>query len=170
MIQFALLGCGRIGSMHAANLAKAKGGRLAKVFDVTTAAAEAVAARHGCAVATSVDEALEGVDAVLIATSTPTHADLIEKAARAGKAILCEKPIDLDLGRVKACQQAISGCDVPIQIGFNRRFDPGHRAAREASVSGEIGKLEQVLAEAAIESVRTGNAVEVETIAARRRT
>lgn len=145
MISFALLGCGRIGVMHARNLAKAPGARLATVFDPNDAAAKATAEANGCSVSASAEDAIRAVDAVVIATSTATHADLIEQAAKAGKAILCEKPIDLSLDRVKACRKAIEGCDVPIQIGFNRRFDPGHRAARNARASGKIGTLEQVI-------------------------
>jgi myo-inositol 2-dehydrogenase / D-chiro-inositol 1-dehydrogenase len=145
VIKFALLGCGRIGVMHARNLAKAEGASLVSVYDPNTAAAEAAAEANGATMASSVEEAIRGADAVLIATSTPTHADLIELCAKAGKAILCEKPIDLNLDRVRACRAAIAGCDVPIQIGFNRRFDPGHRAARDARASGRIGKLEQVV-------------------------
>ncbi|MGJ4940341.1 inositol 2-dehydrogenase [Bradyrhizobium sp. HKCCYLS1011] len=144
-IKFALLGCGRIGVLHARNLAGAEGARLETVFDPNTSAAEAVASANGCRVAATAGDAIEKADAVLIATSTPTHADLIELAAKAGKAILCEKPIDLNLDRVRACRKAIEGCNVPIQIGFNRRFDPGHRAAREACAAGKIGKLEQVV-------------------------
>jgi myo-inositol 2-dehydrogenase/D-chiro-inositol 1-dehydrogenase len=131
--------------MHARNLAGADGARLEIVFDPNTPAAEAVARAHGCRVASTAEEAIDKADAVLIATSTATHADLIELAAKAGKAILCEKPIDLSLDRVLACHKAIEGCNVPIQIGFNRRFDPGHRAAREACAAGKIGKLEQVV-------------------------
>lgn len=145
MIRFALLGCGRIGAMHAHNLAKASGVRLSAVYDPVTAATEPLAALYGCRIADDPGDALRDVDAVLIATSTPTHADLIELAAKAGKAILCEKPIDLDLSRVRKCRDAIAGCDVPIQLGFNRRFDPGFKAAREARAAGEIGRLEQVI-------------------------
>lgn len=144
-IKFALLGCGRIGVLHARNIAKAEGARLETVFDPNTAAAEAVARVHDCGVSASAEEAIGKADAVLIATSTATHADLIELAARAGKPILCEKPIDLSLDRVRACRKAIEGYNVPIQIGFNRRFDPGHRAARNACAAGKIGKLEQVV-------------------------
>jgi myo-inositol 2-dehydrogenase/D-chiro-inositol 1-dehydrogenase len=85
------------------------------------------------------------IEAVLIASSTDTHADLIEASARAGKAVFCEKPIDLSIERVRRCAEAIEAFDVPIQIGFNRRFDPGHRAAREALEAGDIGELHQVL-------------------------
>lgn len=144
-IKFALLGCGRIGVLHARNVVKADGARLETVFDPNTTAAEAVARVHGCGVSASVEDAIGKADAVLIATSTATHADLIELAAKAGKPILCEKPIDLSLDRVRACQKAIEGYNVPIQIGFNRRFDPGHRAARNACAAGKIGKLEQVV-------------------------
>ena len=145
VIKFALLGCGRIGAMHAHNLAKASGGQLSVVYDPAVASARKVAELHGCSVAASAEDAIRQCDAVVIATSTPTHADLLEVAAKAGKAILCEKPIDLDLERVRACRKAIEGCDVPIQLGFNRRFDPGHRAARDARSGGDIGRLEQVI-------------------------
>ena len=123
----------------------ADGARLETVFDPNGAAAEAVARANGCTVSTSAEDAVDKADAVLIATSTATHADLIVLAAKAGKAILCEKPIDLSLDRVRACRKAIEGCNVPIQIGFNRRFDPGHRAARDGCAAGKIGKLEQVV-------------------------
>lgn len=140
-IKFALLGCGRIGVLHARNVAKADGARLETVFDPNTTAAEAVARVHGCGVSASVEDAICKADAVLIATSTATHADLIELAAKAGKPILCEKPIDLSLDRVRACRKAIEGYNVPIQIGFNRRFDPGHRAARNAAPQAKSGNL-----------------------------
>ncbi len=145
MVNIAVLGCGRIGAMHARNIARRETAALAAVYDVRRAAAEAAA--HGARVADSIDDILAdpAVDAVLIATSTDTHADLIEAAAKAGKAIFCEKPIDMSLARVNQCARAIAGFDVPIQIGFNRRFDPGHRAAREALMAGEIGDLHQVI-------------------------
>lgn len=145
MIKIALLGCGRIGKMHAATVVRAANAELAVVYDPVAAAAQEVARRFGCAVAGSAEAAIAKADAVLIATSTPTHADLIEAAAKAAKAIFCEKPIDLSLARVAACRAAIKGFDRPIQIGFNRRFDPGHRAARDAVRAGEVGELQQVV-------------------------
>ena len=145
MIRFALLGCGRIGAVHAETLASLPGVQLATVYDPAHNAARAIAERFGCVRASSAGEAISAADAVLIATSTSTHADLIEQAALLGKAVFCEKPIDLSLDRVKACRAAIAGCAVPIQIGFNRRFDPGHAAARQALRAGEIGTLEQVV-------------------------
>ncbi len=147
MLRIALLGCGRIGRMHAATIATHPRATLAVVYDIDAAAAAEVAAAHGVEAAGSVDAILGSadVDAVLIATATPTHADYIEMAVAAGKAVLCEKPIDLDLARVERCRTAIAGSSVPVQLGFNRRFDPGHRAAREAVASGEIGDLHQVI-------------------------
>ncbi|MEP7453549.1 inositol 2-dehydrogenase [Phyllobacterium sp. SB3] len=145
MINIALLGCGRIGKMHAATIVRASNARLAAVYDPVTAAAQDVGHQFGCVVAASAEEAIAHSDAVLIATSTPTHADLIEACARAGKAIFCEKPIDLSLARVKACREVLKGFGKPIQIGFNRRYDPGHRAAREAARSGEIGEIRQII-------------------------
>jgi myo-inositol 2-dehydrogenase/D-chiro-inositol 1-dehydrogenase len=145
MTKFALLGCGRIGKMHAATISSAPGAELVAVYDPVTDAADAVGRSFGCKVAKDAAEAIEMADAVLIATSTPTHADLIEAAANAGKAVFCEKPIDLDLKRVVACRKAVSGLGVTIQIGFNRRFDPGHRALRDAVQRGELGELQQVV-------------------------
>ncbi len=85
------------------------------------------------------------MDAVLIASSTDTHVDLMTLAAKAGKAVLCEKPIDLDIKRVDRCWQEIESCKVPIQIGFNRRYDPTHKALRAAVQAGEVGRVEQVV-------------------------
>lgn len=147
MLRIALLGCGRIGRMHAANIARHPRATLAMVYDVHAPSATALAEREGTRVARSAEEVLGSteVDAVLIATATPTHADYLEMAIEVGKAVLCEKPIDLDLARVEACRTRIAGSSVPVQIGFNRRFDPGHRAAREAVVAGDIGDLHQVV-------------------------
>ncbi len=147
MLRIAVLGCGRIGQMHAANVARHARTKLAMVYDVHAPAAEAVAAREGAKIAATAEDvfASKDVDAVLIATATPTHADYIEMAVASGKAAICEKPIDLDLGRVNACAEKIAGTSVPIQLGFNRRFDPGHRAARDAMREGAIGDLHQVI-------------------------
>ena len=147
MLRIAVLGCGRIGQMHAANLAKHPRAELAAVFDVNRAAAQSVAKAQGVTAAGSAEEIFSSdkIDAVLIATATPTHADYIEIAVAAGKAVLCEKPIDLNLERVSACAAKVANAKVPIQIGFNRRYDPGHSAARAAMLAGEIGDLHQVI-------------------------
>ncbi len=146
-VTFAVLGCGRIGRMHAGVLARDPRSKLVSVFDVNDAAATETAALLGVAKAANVDAVLSDptISAVLIASPTDTHVDLIIAAARAGKAILCEKPIDLDMARVLACQEAIKPYDVTVMIGFNRRFDPSFRALRERVVKGEIGTLEQVI-------------------------
>ena len=147
MLGVAVLGCGRIGRMHAANVAAHPGARLARVYDIDAPAAEAVARELGSTAAASAEDVFTDpeVEAVLIATVTDTHADFIEAGVAARKPVLCEKPIDLDFARVERCAAAISGSDVPVQIGFNRRFDPGHRAARTALEAGEIGDLHQVI-------------------------
>jgi myo-inositol 2-dehydrogenase / D-chiro-inositol 1-dehydrogenase len=145
MINFALFGAGRIGVLHAANIAANHArARLSYVYDTNPVAAQATAAKYGARVATSVEAALgdAAIDAVLIASSTATHVDLITASARAGKAILCEKPIDLDIERVERCRQEIAGTGVPLQIAFNRRYDTNHRAVCEAVRKGDIGALE----------------------------
>ena len=147
MVRIAVLGCGRIGQMHAANIGRHPRASLAMVYDIDGAAAAAVAEREGARAMASAEEVLASpdADAVLIASATPTHADYIEMAVEAGKPALCEKPIDLTLARVEACRARIAGSSVPVQIGFNRRFDPGHRAARNAVLAGDIGDLHQVI-------------------------
>ncbi len=147
MTRIAVLGCGRIGQMHAANIADHPRASLAAVYDLHAPSAEEVAKTHGVAQAANPEEVFgtAEVDAVLVATATETHADYIEMAVAAGKPVLCEKPIDLSLERVNRCAETVKGSTVPIQLGFNRRFDPGHRAARDAMRAGEIGALHQVI-------------------------
>lgn len=147
MLRIAVLGCGRIGQMHAANVARHPRATLATVYDVHQPSADRVAQEQGVEASASAEEifASANVDAVLIATATPTHADYIEMAVVSGKAVLCEKPIDLNLSRVEACAARIAGTSVPIQLGFNRRYDPGHAAARAATAAGDIGDLHQVI-------------------------
>lgn len=147
MIGFALLGCGRIGRMHARNIHAHPGAELVACYDVAGPAAAAVAAELGAVQAHSVDEALGNprVQAVFIASSTDTHVDLIARSAQAGKAVLCEKPVDLDIARVDACWQAIAALRPLVMLGFNRRFDPSFRALRDRLAAGEIGRVEQVV-------------------------
>jgi myo-inositol 2-dehydrogenase / D-chiro-inositol 1-dehydrogenase len=146
MLRIAVLGCGRIGAMHAANIAAHPRASLVAVFDINAAASNAAAAATGARVLGSVADVLADpdVDAVLIATATDTHADILEACVAAGKPVLCEKPIDLSLARVNACAAKIAGSSVPIQLGFVRRFDPGHAAVRRAILAGDIGELHQV--------------------------
>ncbi len=146
MLRFAQFGAGRIGAIHAANLASLRDTHLLHVVDVNADAARALADRHGARVAT-VAEALgdPAVDAVIIASSTDTHAELAIAAARAGKAIFCEKPIDLSLKRVDACLAAVKNARVPLFVGFNRRFDPSFAALHARIAQGEVGAVEQVI-------------------------
>ena len=132
--------------MHADAIAAHPRAQLGPVYDTYEPSAVAVSERLGVSVSTP--EAIfadPSVDAVLVASATPTHADFIEQAVAAGKPILCEKPIDLSLERVNACAKAIAGSNVPVQIGFNRRFDPGHRAAYDAVRNGRVGDIHQVI-------------------------
>jgi myo-inositol 2-dehydrogenase/D-chiro-inositol 1-dehydrogenase len=146
MLRFAQFGAGRIGAIHAANLAALNETQLLHVVDVNADAARTLAARHGAQVS-SVTAALAdpNVDAVIIASSTDTHADLAIAAARAGKAIFCEKPIDLSLKRVDACLAAVKKAKVPMFVGFNRRFDPSFAALHARIAQGDIGSVEQVI-------------------------
>lgn len=146
MLVFAQFGAGRIGAIHAANLAASGAARLAHVVDVHEAAAESLAARHG-AMASDALTALRdpAVGAVIIASSTDTHADLVIAAAKAGKAIFCEKPIDLALKRVDQALAAVRAAGVPMLVGFNRRFDPSFAELHRRIGAGAIGKVEQVI-------------------------
>jgi myo-inositol 2-dehydrogenase/D-chiro-inositol 1-dehydrogenase len=146
MLHFAQFGAGRIGAIHAANLAVSGRARLKHVVDVHRPAAEALAAKHGATVSTT-EAALADpqVGAVIIASSTDTHADLVIAAARAGKAIFCEKPIDLSLARVDACLAEVRNAGVPMLVGFNRRFDPNFAELHRRIGAGAIGTVEQVI-------------------------
>lgn len=147
MLRIAVLGCGRIGRMHADNIAAHPRSALAGVFDVHAPSAAEVSAKHGAVNFAAAEDAFlsPDVDAVLIATPTATHVDFVEMGVKAGKAILCEKPIDLSLERVNDLKTRIAGTDVPIMLGFVRRFDPGHNTARQALLDGKIGDLNQVV-------------------------
>lgn len=146
MIEVALFGAGRIGKIHAGNLAAQPGVKLKYVVDVSAAAANELAQRHGAKVADA-DTAFgdSAVSAVAIGSSTDTHADLIMKAAAARKAIFCEKPVDLDLERARACAGAVAKAGVLCMIGFQRRFDPTFSALKQRLDAGEIGNPEMLI-------------------------
>ncbi|WP_372803373.1 inositol 2-dehydrogenase [Paracoccus seriniphilus] len=143
MLKVGLLGAGRIGQVHAMNIAGNARSTLVAVSDMYEDAARKLAATHG-AEARSSEAILSDpeIDAVLIATSTDTHSDLIEAAAKAGKAVLCEKPVDLSLERAQQCLRNVAGTGKPVMIGFNRRFDPNFAALKASMQKGEIGKPE----------------------------
>ena len=139
-----VIGCGRIGRIHAENLAtRIPGARVAALADVAGAAAKEVAAQLQVAKATADHRELRvdpAVDAVAICSSTDTHARIIQEAAAAGKHIFCEKPIDYDLARIRAALAAVDKAGVKLQIGFNRRFDPSFAKVRELVASGAVGQ------------------------------
>jgi myo-inositol 2-dehydrogenase/D-chiro-inositol 1-dehydrogenase len=144
-VRLGLLGAGRIGKVHAGAIAAIKGARLVAVADAFPDAAQALAASTGAEVreADAIMSAAD-IDAVLITTPTDLHATMIEQAARAGKAIFCEKPIDLDVARVKACLAVVAETKAPLMVGFNRRFDPNFMEVRRQIDAGAIGKVEMV--------------------------
>ena len=121
MLRFGLFGAGRIGRVHAASLAAHPRTELAIVHDPVEVAAHEIAALYGATPTADADAILgdPGIDAVIIASPTPTHVDLLTACARAGKAVLCEKPIDLDLARVDACWEDIKGLNATVMVGFN---------------------------------------------------
>lgn len=142
----ALFGAGRIGKIHAANVASQPGVSLKYVVDISPEAAAGLASQHGAQA--TVSETVLGdpsVSAVVIASSTDTHADLIMRSAEAGKAIFCEKPVDLSLERSRVCAEAVSKAGVTCMIGFNRRFDPTFAAMKARLDSGEIGEPEMFI-------------------------
>ncbi len=147
MLKFGQFGVGRIGQMHALNLTATPHAKLLAIYDIDLQASARLAAETGSQAVNSVDALLDdaSIDAVLIASSTETHCELIERSVQAGKAVLCEKPIHLDITRVDACKGIVASAGQPVQIGFNRRFDPTHNALQQAVQDGEIGKLEQVI-------------------------
>ena len=146
MMEVALFGAGRIGKIHAGNVARQAGVKLRYVIDVDGAAATALAAQHHASVA-SAETALAdpAVGAVVIGSSTDTHADPIMRAAAAGKAIFCEKPVDLAVDRARTCADAVQRAGVACMIGFQRRFDPTFAALKERLVAGEIGEPEMLV-------------------------
>ena len=145
-IDVAVFGAGRIGRIHAANLARQPGVRLKYVVDVNKEAAASLAALHGAQVA-DIDGAMgdASVGATVICSSTDTHADLIQQSAAQKKHVFCEKPVDLSLERARACAQAVERAGVVCMIGFQRRFDPTFSALKARIDAGEIGTPEMLI-------------------------
>jgi myo-inositol 2-dehydrogenase/D-chiro-inositol 1-dehydrogenase len=146
-LRIAVLGAGRIGKMHAELLARqVPGASLAMVQDINGDAAVAVGTQFDVPHTTEVDAVLSSadVDAVAICSSTDTHVPFMIAAAKAGKAIFCEKPISLDLAKVDEALAVIKSSGVPFQVGFNRRFDAAHASVRAAVIDGSVGDLHMV--------------------------
>ncbi|WP_413282973.1 inositol 2-dehydrogenase [Vibrio sp. MA40-2] len=146
MFNVALFGTGRIGKVHAAIINNHPEINLYSVIDPYLTGAESIANKYQATIQ-SVEEAMddENVHAVCIASATDTHADLIEQAARKGKAIFCEKPIDLSLTRIQECLAVVNDYKVPFLVGFNRRFDPNFRYVKDKFTEGKIGKAESLV-------------------------
>ena len=146
MIDVALFGAGRIGKIHAGNLARETGARLKYVVDPDTEAAAALAAQHGAQTAATAQVFADPtIGAVLICSYTDTHADLILAAAAAGKQIFCEKPVDLAIARARTCAEAVARAGITCMIGFQRRFDPTFAALKKRLAAGEIGTPEMLV-------------------------
>jgi myo-inositol 2-dehydrogenase/D-chiro-inositol 1-dehydrogenase len=144
-VRIGVIGVGRIGRMHAGLLARqVPGAAVTAVQDAHEETAREVAFGVGATAAATVDDLLSDVDAVAICSPTGTHADLIVEAARAGKAIFCEKPVSLDLAQVDKALAVVEETRVPFQIGFNRRFDPAHAAVAAAVADGTVGEPQLV--------------------------
>ncbi len=144
-VRIAILGAGRIGQVHASAVSAVRGADLIAMAEPMEAAAQAMQAEFGCeirsieAIATSSD-----IDAVAICTPTDTHADLIEMFVRAGKAVFCEKPIDLDISRVRSCLDVVAQANGHLMLGFQRRFDPDFMALKSEVDAGRIGEVEMI--------------------------
>jgi myo-inositol 2-dehydrogenase/D-chiro-inositol 1-dehydrogenase len=145
-LDFAVFGAGRMGQIHAANLARRPGMRLRYVVDVNREAAAALAAQHGAQVA-DVDGVFgdASIDATVICSSTDTHSELIQQSAAAGKHIFCEKPVDLAIERARQCADAVGRAGIVCMIGFQRRFDPTFAALKARLDAGEIGTPEMLI-------------------------
>src|SRR5690349_2638067 len=145
-LNIGLIGAGRIGRVHAANLrTRIPAANLQMVADVNEAAARQCAAEFGIPQAVGDYQAILAdpeITAVVICSSTDTHAQIIAEAAGAGKHIFCEKPIALDLAAIDTALAAVARAAVKLQIGFNRRFDANYRRVRQAITGGELGRLQ----------------------------
>lgn len=145
-LSIGLFGAGRIGTVHGANIAAHPRARLAVVCDPVPTAADALAGRYGAAAVTEPEQAFtHDLDAVVIASSTSTHLDLLTAAAQRGVPALCEKPIDLNVRRARDARPRPSEGAASIMLGFNRRFDPTFSQLRTQVAGGAIGRLEQLV-------------------------
>jgi myo-inositol 2-dehydrogenase/D-chiro-inositol 1-dehydrogenase len=146
MIRIALFGAGRIGQLHAKHAAEHPGITLAYVVDPVEDNATAVAASTGAAVAEAEQVFADpSIDGVLIASSTDTHVDLVQRAASAEKAVFCEKPLSLDYVKAEACVQVLNRHKSRCMLGFHRRYDPSFKAVRDRIRSGEAGRVYQIV-------------------------
>lgn len=146
MKHVAVFGAGRIGRIHASNLAALPGVQLQAICDPSAEAASDLAQSLGAKVST-IEAVLadKQIDAIAICSPTTTHSDLITRAAAAGKHIFCEKPVDLSVPRAQACADAVKAAGVACMIGFQRRFDPTFNEASRRLAAGDIGNAEMLI-------------------------
>lgn len=146
MLNFCLIGAGRIGKVHALAVRGVPGTRITHIVDVFPESAKALAAEFGAEVCTE-DEAFSdaAIDAYIIASSTDTHSPLLSRCAAVGKPVFCEKPIDLDYERAEACGKQVAEAGITCMLGFNRRFDPQFAELKQRLEQGAIGKLETLI-------------------------
>lgn len=145
MIGVCLFGAGRIGSVHAANVARRTDVDLRYVVDINNQAAQALADKYGAQVVDTAQALADpDIHAVIIASATDTHAELIVAAAESGKAIFCEKPIDLHIDKVVDCLAVVERTGVLLSLGFNRRFDHNFATLHAGIQAGRIGRLEMI--------------------------
>ncbi len=143
MLRFGILGAGRIGKVHARTIAASGKAKVAYLADAMPKAAADLAAEVGARVA-SVEDIIKAkdVDAILIATPTPFHAEQIEAGSNAGKAVLCEKPVSLSVARIEECLKTVEKNKTTLMIGFNRRFDPNFASLEKRIREGAVGTVE----------------------------
>ncbi len=146
MLKMAVIGTGFIGSVHARNVARHPGTELVAVNDANFEYAKKAAAATGAQAVANIVEIFDNknIEAVVIATPTNTHVEYLTRAAEAGKATYCEKPIGLDYAEAQEAVTAVRKTGVPVMLGFNRRFDISHAAVKQAVEKGEVGKIEIV--------------------------
>ena len=147
MINVALFGLGRIGSMHAQNIFLNNKCSLQYVFDIDQALAKKIAKKFNSISIENTRIAYndKNVDVIFITTPTSTHIKYIMEAVKFKKTIFCEKPLDLNIKKINQCKKFIKKYNPKIQVGFNRRYDPGHYALKKSIQIGEIGKLEKII-------------------------
>jgi myo-inositol 2-dehydrogenase/D-chiro-inositol 1-dehydrogenase len=146
MKNVALFGAGRIGRIHAANLAALPGVKLRYVCDPVGDSAAELAAKLGASTATPEDVFADaGIDVIAVASPTDTHSELIQRAAQTRKHVFCEKPVDLSVPRAAACADAVKAAGIACMIGFQRRFDPTFVEAQQRLSRGEIGNPEMLI-------------------------
>jgi len=147
MINIALFGLGRIGVMHAQNIYLNNNCSLQYVFDINQVLAKKIAKKFNSISIknTRIAYTDKNVDVIFITTPTSTHIKYIVEAVKFKKTIFCEKPLDLNISKINECKKFIKKYNPKIQVGFNRRYDPGHYALKKSIQIGEIGKLEKII-------------------------